>query len=325
MRQNDRMQGLWLEEKLITYRDDLPVPKPEAGMALIRLIQAGICATDLEMVRGYYPFTGIPGHEFVGEVVSAPDNEAWIGKRVVGEINLTCGVCTACLAGRSHHCEVRTVLGILGKDGVFAEYFSLPVANLHMVPEAVSDDAAVFTEPLAAALEIQQQVQIQPGMKVLVVGAGRLGILIAQTLGLTGCDLQVVVRREAAACLLADYGIRTIHPADVKEQQADLVVEVTGTPGGFDLSRKAVRPGGTLVLKSTFADRVQVNLSSLVVDEITLVGSRCGPFEPALRLLERGLVDPLPLIAAHYSISEGVAAFDKAAEQGVLKVLLKPD
>jgi threonine dehydrogenase-like Zn-dependent dehydrogenase len=316
------MRGLWLADQQVTYREDLQKPAVSPGVARIRMLQAGVCATDLEMVRGYYPFAGVPGHEFVGEVVDAPMNEDWEGRRVVGEINLTCGQCTACLAKRAHHCENRTVLGIHGHDGVFAEYFTLPVENLHEVPQNVTNDQAVFTEPLAAALEIQQQVQIQPGMRVLVVGAGRLGMLIAQTLKLTGCDLSVVVRREAQAALLADYGIPSLFVEDVVEISADLVVDVTGAPGGFELSRKAVRPMGILVLKSTFAEEVTMDLSRLVVDEVTLVGSRCGPFAPALRLLAAGLVDPTPMIEARYPLEEGLTAVKRAGEYGVLKVMI---
>ena len=319
------MNGLWLQERQISYRTDLPIPEIQPGMALIRLHLAGICSTDLEMTRGYYPFTGVPGHEFVGDVVEAPGNETWIGKRVVGEINLVCGECPACKAGRPHHCENRTVLGISAHDGVFAEYFPLPIENLHIIPETVPDEAAVFAEPLAAALEIQEQVQIQPGMHVLVVGAGRLGLLIAQTLRPTGCDLQVVVRREEPALLLFNWGISSIYPDDVIENAYDLVVEVTGSPQGLKLSQKAVRPAGTLVLKSTYAGNVSVNLSALVVDEINVVGSRCGPFASALQLLESGLVDTKPMISARYGLSDGRAAFDKAGEHGVIKVLLEPE
>lgn len=319
------MKGLWLENQLVSYRTDLPIPEPGKGEALIKTRLAGVCATDLEMTQGYYPFTGVPGHEFVGEVVEAPGNEGWIGQRVVGEINLVCGACAACLAGRRHHCENRSVLGILRKDGVLAEYFTLPMANLHAVPDAVVDEAAVFTEPLAAALEIQEQVQIQPGMRVLVVGAGRLGLLIAQTLRLTGCDLAVVVRREAPARLLAEWGIPAVESRLVKANAADLVVEATGSPAGFVLSRQALRPGGTLVLKSTFAGDVSLNLSALVVDEITLVGSRCGPFKPALRLLAAGLVDTEAMVHARYGLTAGLAAFEKATEHGVLKVLVAPE
>jgi len=319
------MRGLWLENQALSYRKDLPLPTVAPGVARIRTLQAGVCATDLEMLRGYYPFTGVPGHEFVGEVEVAPLNQEWVGKRVVGEINLTCGHCMACLAGREHHCENRTTLGIFDKDGVFAEFFTLPMENLHEVPEKVSDAQAVFTEPLAAALEIQEQVQVQPGMRVLVVGAGRLGMLIAQTLKLTGCDLKAVVRRAAPAEMLAGFGIEPVYVEEVVENSADLVVEVTGSPSGFELSRKAVRPLGTLVLKSTFADDVTMDLSRLVVDEVTLVGSRCGPFEPALRLLAAGLVDPTPLIEASYPLKEGPMSFEKAGERGVLKVLVTPE
>ncbi len=319
------MRGLWLEDQALSYREDIPQPKVQAGMALIKLRLGGICATDLEMTRGYYPFTGVPGHEFVGEVVAAPGYESWVGARVVGEINLTCGQCRACLRGHASHCSNRTVLGILAHDGVLAEYFTLPIQNLHPVPEHVPDDAAVFTEPLAAALEIQEQVHIHPGMHVLVVGAGRLGLLIAQTLKLTGCDLKVVVRREEQMQFISQYDLSGVYAQEVEANGADLVVEVTGSPDGFALSRRAVRPGGTLVLKSTFAGDVTLNLSALVVDEIMLVGSRCGPFAPALRLLANGLVDPRPMIEARFPLSGGLRAFEKAAERGVLKVLVAPD
>ncbi len=317
------MKGCWLKDQNLSFRDDLPDPEVGEGMALIRLRQAGICATDLEMVRGYYPFGGVPGHEFVGEVTKSPGHEDWVGRRVVGEINLTCGVCTACQAGRETHCENRTVLGILGHDGVLAEYFTLSVKNLHRVPDSLSDDKAVFTEPTAAALQIQEQVQIKPGMRVLVVGAGRLGLLIAQTLRLTGCGLQAAVRRDAQGAMVAAMGVEPVHIDQVVKGAYDVVVEVTGSPDGFALSRQAVRPGGTLVLKSTFADQVRLNLSALVVDEVTLVGSRCGPFEPAIRLLEAGLVDPTPLITARYTLGDCLAAFERAAQPGVLKVLVR--
>lgn len=318
------MRGIWLENQQVTLKDGLPLPEIAAGEALIRLRLAGICSTDLEMARGYYPYRGILGHEFVGEVVEAPGDPSLAGKRVVGEINITCGYCQACLSGRPTHCENRRTLGIHDYDGVFADFLKLPIRNLHLVPEALSDEQAVFTELLAAALEIQEQIQVKPGMRVLVVGAGRLGLLIAQTLKLTGCNLQVVARRQAPKELLDQFGIPWITPQDISAHMADLVVEVTGSAEGFALSRKAVRPRGTLLLKSTFAGDVSLNLSAIVVDEITLLGSRCGPFAPALRLLESGLVDPLPLVSARYPLAEGIAALEKAAEPGVLKVLLYP-
>lgn len=322
------MDCLWLENKKLSLRKAVPVPQPSPGQALIKLRLAGICSTDLEMVRGYYPFTGIPGHEFVGQVVDIPGNalaaEHWAGKRVVGEINLTCGECEACLNGRPTHCERRSTLGIFAHQGVFAEYLTLPVKNLHIVPDSVPDEAAVFTEPLAAALEIQEQISIRPTDRVLVVGAGRLGLLIAQTLALTGCNLSVAVRRDAQQLLLESWNIHAVAEEDIPSGRMDIVVDATGSPSGFALARRALRPRGVLVLKSTYAGDMAINFSSLVVDEITLVGSRCGPFAPALELLARRQVDPLPLIQARFSLLDGIRAFEFAARPGVLKVLLVP-
>lgn len=315
------MQSLWLENNLLLIKE---IPQPDKpSEALIKIRKAGICGTDLELVKGYYPYTGIPGHEFVGEVVNSPD-PAWIGKRVVGEINVVCGVCEQCRSGRKTHCEDRSVLGIVNRDGVFAEYTSLPLENLHWVPDTVSDEAAVFTEPLAAALEIQQQVQIHPTDRVLLIGAGRLGQLIAQTLALTSCDLRVVARHPVQKKLLTERGVHLIDAEDVPHWRYDLVVEATGSPSGFELARKALRPRGTLVLKSTYKGDMTVNFSSIVVDEIHLVGSRCGPFEPALRLLADKQVDPTLLIAAEYPLRDGLKAFGEAQKMGMLKVLLNP-
>jgi len=315
------MKALWLEKTQISLMD---VPQPtSSGEALIKIRKAGICGTDLELVKGYYPFTGIPGHEFVGEVIESPVPK-WIGKRVVGEINAACGACEQCRSGRPTHCEARTVLGIINRDGVFAEYTALPLENLHLVPDEVSDEAAVFTEPLAAALEIQQQVQIRPEDRVLLIGAGRLGQLIAQTLVLTGCDLRVVARHPHQKSLLAGRGIRLIDEGDVQHWRYDLVVEATGSPSGFELARKALRPRGVLVLKSTYKGDMTVNFSSIVVDEIHLIGSRCGPFEPALRLLANRQVDPTLLIAGEYKLGEGLKAFKDAEKTGMLKVLITP-
>ncbi len=317
------MRGVWLEKLRFTDRDDLPVPEPPPGEALVRVRLAGICSTDLEMGKGYYPYTGIPGHEFLGEVVSAPGSEDWAGERVVGEINAACLECEACLAGRFHHCERRTVLGIKDRNGAFAEYLVLPVRNLHRVPANVPDEAAVFTEPLAAALEIQEQVHIRPEDRVLVIGAGRLGQLIAQTLALTGCDLRVLARQPRQQGLLSARGIQVVQAGNVETGRSDVVVEATGSADGFNLARQAVRPGGTIVLKSTYKGQIEVNLSAVVVDEITLVGSRCGPFPPALRLLETGQVDPLPLVDARFPLAEATRGIQAAGERGVLKVLLE--
>lgn len=319
------MQTLWLENKRLESQTRPAAARP--GEALIKVRLTGVCGTDLEMVKGYYPFTGIPGHEFVGEIAALPENlptKLNLGTRVVGEINAVCGQCEACRNGRPTHCENRTVLGIANRDGVFAEYVSLPLENLHPVPASVPDELAVFTEPLAAALEIQEQVQIHPTDRVLLVGAGRLGQLIAQTLALTGAGLRVVARHPLQKKLLTDRGIKLIDEAEVQPRHWDVVIEATGSPAGFELARRAIRPRGTFVLKSTYKGEMTLNLSPLVVDEITIVGSRCGPFAPALRLMEQKLVDPSVLTAAEFRLAEGLQAFESAAQPGMLKVLIRP-
>jgi threonine dehydrogenase-like Zn-dependent dehydrogenase len=323
------MRAVWLENNKIDLRD-IPQPR-EPHEALIKIRKAGICSTDLELVKGYYPYTGILGHEFVGEVISLTPGPSPVGRgvgvrvgdRVVGEINAVCNECEQCLNGRPTHCENRTVLGIVNRDGTFAEYTTLPVANLHRVPDSVADEMAVFTEPLAAALEIQEQVRINPTDRVLLVGAGRLGQLIAQTLALTGCDLRVVARHAHQQDLLNKRGIRIISEDEIKPWRWDVVVEATGSPGGFSLARQAIRPRGTLVLKSTYKGEINVNFSSIVVDEINIVGSRCGPFEPALRLMESKQVDPTILIMDEFGLGDALKAFERAAETGVLKVLIE--
>jgi 2-desacetyl-2-hydroxyethyl bacteriochlorophyllide A dehydrogenase len=315
------MQALWLENQTLSMMD---IPRPDKpGEALVRVRLSGICGTDLELVRGYYPFTGVPGHEFVGEVVQSPDPE-WVGKRVVGEINAVCGKCEACTNGRPTHCENRSVLGIANRDGVHAEYFTLPLANLHIVPDKVPDEAAVFTEPLAAALEIQQQVHILPTDRVLLIGAGRLGQLIAQTLALTGAGIRVLARHPVQKDLLKATGIKLIEEDEIQSRRWDVVVDATGSPSGFDLARRALRPRGTLVLKSTYRGEMTVNWSPFVVDEITIVGSRCGPFAPALRLLESREVDTTALVGKCLPLSEALEAMELAGQPGMLKVLLKP-
>lgn len=319
------MLGLWLEDQKVRLRDDLPTPEPPNGEALLKVRLAGICATDLEMVHGYYPFTGIMGHEFVGEVVQSPTKPGLEGQRVVGEINASCGQCQDCEAGRPTHCEKRSVLGILNRNGVFAEYVILPVENLHELPDSLADEAAVFTEPLAAALQIQEQVHIQPTDKVLVIGAGRLGQLVAQSLALTGCELQVVTRHAAQDRLLEMRGIATCKEKEAPTRVVDVVVEATGSPQGFALARRAVRPRGTIILKSTYKGELPVNFSAIVVNEITLVGSRCGPFPPAIRLLESGKVDPRPLISGRYPLAEAESAIHQAGQPGALKILLEND
>ena len=296
------------------------VPRP--GEATLRVSVAGVCATDLELVQGYMGFEGVLGHEFVGVVTDAPD-AAWLGRRVVGDINAACGACAACAAGRGHHCPARTVLGILGRDGAFAEHTSLPVANLHEVPEGVSDDAAVFVEPLAAAFRIVEQVHVRPSDRVVVLGLGRLGQLCARVLALTGAHVTGVGRAERAALL--PPGIAAVGREAVDTlADADLVVDCTGAREGLALAKRIVRPQGTIVLKTTVHDVGEARPSGWVVDEVTIVGSRCGPFAPALRALASGLVDPTPLISARRPLSDGIAGLALAARPDVVKVLLDP-
>lgn len=316
------MRALWLENQQLQFRNDVPTPEIKQGEVLVRPRLAGICSTDLELVKGYYPYQGIPGHEFVGEVVEAPGFPEFVGKRVVGEINIVCGKCTHCRQGRSSHCLKRTVLGISERNGVFADCFTLPFANLHFVPDLISDEQAVFTEPLAAALEIQEQVQINSVDNVMVVGAGRLGQLVAQTLALTGCKLSVVARYQNQRNLLEKRGIQVLDEDQIPLGTMDIVVDATGSPAGFRAARSAVRSRGMLIMKSTFAGTLEVDASSLVVDEITLIGSRCGPFAPALKLLEENLVDPVPLIEKTLQFVNSIEAFKEAGESGTLKILL---
>ena len=315
------MKALWLENNQLQLRSDVPIPEPPPGEALVRVVRAGICNTDLELLRGYYPYTGILGHEFVGVVEEGP--KQLVGQRVVGEINAVCGECRFCRSGQPTHCENRTVLGIVNRNGAFAEYLTLPYANLHPVPDSVPTDVATFTEPVAAALEIQQQVSVRPDDRVLVVGDGKLGQLVAQTLALTGCELLVVGRHRNKLDRLAARGIKTGLADAVTERAFDLSVECTGNPEGFAIARRALRPRGTLVLKSTYAGHLTFDASSLVVDEITLIGSRCGPFPQALQLLSQNKLDVNYLIQTRYPLDEAIAAFDRAQERGVLKVLLE--
>jgi alcohol dehydrogenase len=310
--------------------EDYPTPESPPGEALIRVRVAGICNTDLELARGYMQFRGIAGHEFVGVVVAAPGAEAWEGRRVVGDINAACGVCATCQAGRHTHCPHRTTLGIDRRDGAFAEYLTLPIRNLYAIPDTLPDEVAVFTEPLAAACEILEQVHIRPTDRVVVLGDGKLGLLCAQVLALIGCDLTVIGHHADKLNILARLGIATMlvrqgaaaELAEIKGA-ADVVVEATGRPNGYATALELVRPRGTLVLKSTYHGAMETNPSMAVVDEITLVGSRCGPFAPTLRLLERGLVNVSALIQARYTFTEILTALQCAAQPGALKVLVK--
>jgi threonine dehydrogenase-like Zn-dependent dehydrogenase len=315
------MRALYVDEQL-EYLPDAPDPIPPPGEALIRTRLAGICNTDLEIVRGYMGFKGVLGHEFVGEVVRADDAPELAGQRVVGEINAYCGECPTCRRGDPTHCPHRTTLGIDCRDGTLADYFTLPIELLYPVASSIPDEWAVFSEPLAAACEITQQVAIRPTDRVIVLGDGKLGLLVAQVLQLTGCDLLAVGRHPEKLAILERRGVPTQIADEAIPSGADVVVEATGSAGGFAMARALVRPRGTLVLKSTFHGDVSLDLSMVVVDEVTIVGSRCGPFPAALRLLEERLVDVEPLIQETLPLEHGLAAFERASASGVLKVLL---
>ncbi len=307
---------------------DIPTPEIPTGEALIRVRMAGICRTDQELVKGYMSFSGVPGHEFVGEVVevdSAAGSQAkeLIGKRVVGEINCGCGTCDYCHSGLERHCPQRTVLGIKGRDGAFAEYLTLPVNNLHVVPDTVDDQTAVFTEPLAAALEILEQVRIKPDDGVLVIGDGKLGLLIARILQLHGCRLLCLGSHPHKIELLKSWGIEAANYRDYQPVPCDLAVEASGSTQGFAIAVSALKARGTLIFKSTYAETLTFDVAPLVVNEITVIGSRCGPFAPALRLLSQNLIPTNQLISRIYPFDEAIAAFQYAAQGDALKVLLQ--
>lgn len=305
---------------------DVTVPARE-GEALVRVRLAGVCNTDLEIVRGYAGFEGTLGHEFVGEVERAPGAPELEGRRVVGEINAGCGRCQFCRAGDARHCPARTVLGIVGRDGAFAEYLQLPVVNLLPVPDGVPDERAVFTEPLAAACGITERARIETETRVAVIGDGKLGLLCAQALkATTGAGVTLVGRHDNKLEIVRARGVRTARADEVPasfDRAFDVTVEASGSPAGFETALRLLKPRGTLVLKSTFHGSTELNAAPVVVDEISIVGSRCGRFKPALELLRRGAVETDALITDEFPLSEGPRAFERAAAPGVLKVLLR--
>lgn len=300
---------------------DLAKPALKPGEAVIRVAAAGICATDREIFAGYMNFKGVPGHEFAG-VVEQCEDSAWIGKRVTGEINAGCGDCDFCRQGMERHCLSRTVLGIEGRDGAFAEFLSLPVSNLVEIPDGISDQEAVFIEPLAAALEITEQVKIEPGWKGLIIGDGKLAALTAMVLRLHGLDLTVAGLDDVKLKFFRGLGLKTISgkiPAD----RFDLVVEASGSPGGWGSAVEAVKPRGIMVLKSTCQGDLKFNPALIVIKEITLIGSRCGRFAPAVRLLLQGLVDVKPLISRVFPFSEIENAVHYSRRPECMKVLVR--
>ncbi|MFN0122858.1 MAG: MDR/zinc-dependent alcohol dehydrogenase-like family protein [Blastocatellia bacterium] len=318
------MKALRFENNQLFLADGIVSPR-RAGEALVRVTTAGVCNTDIEIVRGYAGFNGTLGHEFTGVVEDSPD-PAQIGRRVVGEINAGCGACATCQAGDARHCLGRTVLGIVARDGAFANYLSLPPRNLLFIPDSVPDRWAVFTEPLAAACAILEQLPLDHTRRVAVIGDGKLGQLIARVLATTGCDLLLIGKHADKLRLAAGAGTGVALASDMHVAPADrfdVVVEASGAPGGLELALALVRARGVIVLKSTFSGKVELDTSRIVVDEITVMGSRCGRFADALHLLRVGAVDVEPLIAAEYALADGVAAMRHAGARGTLKVLLQ--
>ena len=313
----------FINNRLGVIETGLPRAKNEA---LIRVMRSGICNTDLEIVRGYAGFSGTIGHEFVGVVEKADDAPEWVGKRVVGEINAGCGVCDLCLKGDSRHCPNRTVLGIVGRDGCHAEYVSLPVVNLLEVPANVTDEQAVFVEPLAAAYGITEQVEINPETRVAVIGDGKLGLLCALSLNLKSDNVFLIGKHQEKMRIAERAGIEGVMLAEAAKlnRSFDIAVEASGSESGFATALDLLKPRGKLVLKSTFSGKPTWEAWRVVVDEITIVGSRCGRFAPALKLLEEGKIEVESFISGEFSLSEGVAAMQRAAEKGTLKILLKP-
>lgn len=305
----------------ISFRSDYPDPAPQRGESIVRVRRAGICGTDLELAKGYMSFRGVPGHEFVGEVVETAQ-PALKGRRVVGEINAGCGRCARCARRMSRHCPNRTVLGILGRDGAFAEYLRLPDDNLLAIPDSLADEIAVFTEPVAAAYEIFEQVRIPRTSRILVLGDGRLGAIVAMALRAEQYDVLLGGHHRDKMELLAGIGIATADDTDL-EPGFDVVVDCTGASAGFARALELVVPRGMLILKSTAAASADLNLAPIVISEITVVGSRCGRFGPALEALESGRIDPRPLISAAFPLEDAIRALEQAARPSSLKVILQ--
>ena len=300
-------------------------PSPRKGEALIKVNTIGICNTDYEITKGYMGYKGVLGHEFTGvvEEINA-DDKSLLNKRVVGEINCGCGECEWCNQGLERHCPNRSTLGIWQREGCFAEYVCLPVKNLLEIPENVSDEEAVFTEPLAAALEILEQIHIPPYKKIAVLGDGKLGLMIALALNAAGLDLVLIGKHENKLEIAKNQGVKTKLLSDVEiKKEYDFVVEATGSISGFETSLALTKPRGTLILKSTIAASKEFNFAPVVVDEITIVGSRCGQFAPALRLLESGRIDVKPLISDVFELDETIEAFERNKEKSSIKVIVK--
>ncbi len=314
------MQALFFENELVIK--DIPVPEPGEGELLVKVKYSAICNTDLEIIKGYMGFKGVLGHEFAGEVVSA--GHALSGKTVVGEINCSCGQCYLCLSGRPTHCSNRTVLGIAGHQGVFADYISLPARNLYMVPSSVAGEKAVFTEPLAAALEIFEQIHIQPSKPVFIFGAGKLGLLVSMVARLQGFEYTTFDVSTEKTGFAASLGINSRLVSELKaEEKAEVCIDCTGSSQGINLALSHLWPRGTLVLKTTVAETSKPDLNSIVINEFTIQGSRCGVFQPALNLLERNLVDPTPIISGRFAFTDIISAFESAKKPSSQKIIIE--
>lgn len=317
------MKALRVEKNKIAVRD---IELPEAGQeALVRVLLSGICNTDIEITRGYAGFTGTIGHEFVGIVEDAPDGKL-VGQRVVGEINAGCGECELCRAGDPRHCPTRTVLGIVGRDGAHAEFLRLPLVNLLPVPERIADEHAVFAEPLAAACGIMDRTPVTKDKNVAVIGDGKLGLLCAQAMALTGAPVLLIGKHPEKMRIAERRGIETATAknAGQRKREFDVVVEASGSASAFSTAVGLLRPRGVLVLKSTFHGTTKIDAATIVVDEISIIGSRCGRLAPALDLLKSGAVDVDSLISEEYPLREGLLAMERASRKGVLKVFLRP-
>lgn len=316
------MKAMCFDGKNTRYNENYPDPK--LGEVLVRINLAGICGTDLEILDGYMEYDGILGHEFVGTVEKA-ENPSLIGKRVVGEINAGCGLCESCEKGMDRHCPNRTVLGILKRDGAFAEFLSLPEKNLHVIPDSITDEQAVFVEPLSAAFEIKEQISLQSQWKVAVVGDGRLAQLIIRVLKLTCPNITCFGRHKSKLESLINIGVKIkIGIEKPDEQSFDLVVEATGSNSGFTDTMKLIKPRGIVILKSTIASRENLDLTPVVVNEITLIGSRCGLFKPAIDALATGMVSVDSMIDSTFPLEKFSEAIEHTKKPETLKVFLKP-
>jgi threonine dehydrogenase-like Zn-dependent dehydrogenase len=314
------VRALYWDGRRLRLDPDYPTPQADDHTAVVRIRLAGICSTDLQIFQGYMGFQGVPGHEFVAEVHEGPSHLQ--GARVVGEINFACGHCSTCAQGLGRHCPTRRVMGILGADGCFAEYLAIPVQNLHPISDSVSDAAAVFTEPLAAAFEILEQIHLRPTDTVVVLGDGKLGLLCAQVLHQSGAQVCVVGKHQSKLRHLQKLGLQTALLAEWQPTPTDVVVEASGSPSGLQLAIETVRPRGTLVLKSTVAATHTLSLAPLVINEVTVIGSRCGPFPAALRALAQQRIAVAPLIDHVYPLTASSDAVAHAERPGTLKILL---